>query len=117
MRRVATNAFSCPDESAASNEINPERPKTHGKCRISLELRSTSAVAFLSNGSPAASQTAPTISTRKSNATPPHSSALNAPSKEVNDYEAQLSENSAFLQKPFRFATRLEQLKLIRRKA
>jgi signal transduction histidine kinase/CheY-like chemotaxis protein len=31
--------------------------------------------------------------------------------------ETQLPENSAFLQKPFRFATLLEQLKLIRRKA
>jgi two-component system, cell cycle sensor histidine kinase and response regulator CckA len=31
--------------------------------------------------------------------------------------EAQLPENSVFLQKPFRFATLLEQLKLVRRKA
>ena len=31
--------------------------------------------------------------------------------------EAELPPNSAFLQKPFRFATLLEQLKLIRRKA
>jgi CheY-like chemotaxis protein len=31
--------------------------------------------------------------------------------------EAQLPANSAFLQKPFRFATLLEQLKLVRRKA
>src|SRR5260370_5260896 len=31
--------------------------------------------------------------------------------------ETQLPENSTFLQKPFRFATLLEQLKLVRRKA
>jgi hypothetical protein len=31
--------------------------------------------------------------------------------------EAELPPNSAFLQKPFRFATLLEQLKLIRRRA
>jgi hypothetical protein len=31
--------------------------------------------------------------------------------------EAQLPANSTFLQKPFRFATLLEQLKLVRRKA
>jgi len=35
----------------------------------------------------------------------------------MSDYESQLPENFAFLQKPFRFATLLEQLKLIRRKA